>query len=222
MMRWKVILNSVFLTTLFLSPLAGQKRSAPHSAGTASRLEPFRSFAILDAKLSLLTSQQASLEASLNGRAPESGASTPAQSRAKLLNSMRVTSAEIRRLTAHLQSRYARQHRAFGVKILKLLRARANAVHRDIYVVQRAHTESSARVADERLGKGIVALVLQFQAVSGGYATTQCAAQEWTCCEPKRTKDLMPGVQAACRWTCLPNSNKCTGLLGPRIPKSPR
>jgi hypothetical protein len=222
MMRWRVILNSVLLTTLFLSPLAGQKRSVPHSAATASRLEPFRSFAILDAKLSLLTSQQASLEASLNGRAPEPGASTAAQSRAKLLNSMRVTSAEIRRLTAHLQSRYARQHRAFGVKILKLLRARANAVHRDIYVVQRAHTESSARVADERLGKGIVALVLQFQAVSGGYATTQCAAQEWTCCEPKRTKDLMPGVQAACRWTCLPNSNKCTGLLGPRIPRSPR
>jgi len=222
MMRWKVILNSVLLTTLFLSPLAGQKRSAHHSAATASRLEPFRSFAILDGKLSLLTSQQASLEASLNGRAPESAASTPAQSRAKLLNSMRVTSAEIRRLTAHLQSRYAKQHRAFGVKILKLLRARANAVHRDIYVVQRAHTESAARVADERLGKGIVALVLQFQAVSGGYATTQCAAQEWTCCEPKRKKDLMPGVQAACRWTCLPNSNKCTGLLGPRIPRSPR
>jgi hypothetical protein len=222
MMRWKVILHSVLLTTLLLNPLAGEKRSALHSARSASGLEPFRSFAILDAMLSLLTCLLASLEATLSGRGLESGASTPPQSRAKLLNNMRVTSADITRLTAHLQSRSAKQHRAFGVKILKLLRARANAVSRDIYVVQRTHTASSARLADERLGKGIVALVLQFQAVSGGYATTQCAAHEWTCCEPKRTKDLMPGEQAACRWTCLPNSNKCTGLLGPRIPRSPR
>jgi hypothetical protein len=222
MMRWKVILNSVLLTSLFLNPLAGEKRSAPHSVKTGSRLEPFRSFAILDAKLSLLTSQQASLEATLNARGPESDASTPRQSRAKLLNNMRGTSADIRRLTAHLQSRYARQHRAFGVKILELLRARANAVSRDIYLVERAGTGTSARLADERLGKRIVALVVQFQAVSGGYATTRCAAQEWTCCEPKGTKDLMPDEQAACRWTCLRNSNKCTGLLGPRIPRSPR
>jgi hypothetical protein len=222
MMLRSVILNAVFVATLFLNLLAGEKTSAPHSAKTSPRLEPFRSFAILDAKLSLLTSQQASLEATLNGRGPELRASTPPQSRAKLLNNMRVTTAEVTRLATHLQSRYAKQHRPFGVKILKLLLTRAHAVSRDIYVMQRARTEKRAQIADKRLRKRIVALVLQFQAVSGGYATTQCAAQEWTCCEPKRPRDLMPGVEAACRWTCLPKSNKCTGLLGPRIPRSPR
>jgi hypothetical protein len=216
------LLHVVLATSLLLNPMAAEKQSSARLRKTTLKPEPFRSFAILDAKLSVLTSQQASLQGALNGSGAGAHASAQSQTRSQLLNSMRIAIAQILRVTTRLQSRYARQHRSFGARIVGALRNRAKTVKHEIYRVQRAHTLSSARVADERLGNAIVALVLQFQAVSGGYATTQCATREWTCCEPKRPKDLMPGEEAACRWMCVPTARRCTGLLGPRISRDLR
>jgi hypothetical protein len=212
------LVYAVLAITLLVNPIAGQEQSSARSTKAPSKLEPFRSFAILDSKLSVLTNQQASLQGALNGN----GAGLSSQTRAKLLSNMRLTTAQIGRVAAHLQSRYARQHRPFGVHILRVLRSRANAVNHEIYFIKMAPSISDARIANERLGKRVIALVLQFQAVSGGYATTQCAAREWTCCEPKLAKDLMPGEEAACKWMCLPSANRCTGLLGPRIVRDVR
>jgi hypothetical protein len=211
------LLHAILATSLLLSPMAGQKQSSARLRKTTFKPEPFRSFAILDAKLSVLTNQQALLQGALNASGAGGHGSAQPQTRSKLLNSMRLVIAQILRVTTRLQSRYARRHRSFGARILGTLGKRAKTVNHEIYAVQRAHTLSSARTADERLGNGIVALVLQFQAVSGGYATTQCAPREWTCCEPKRPKDLMPGEEAACRWMCVATARRCTGLLGPRI-----
>jgi hypothetical protein len=216
------LLHAVLATSLLLNPMAGEKQSSARLRKTNLKPEPFRSFAILDAKLSVLTSQQASLQGALNASGAGVQGSARSQTRSKLLNNMRVVIAQILGVTTRLQSRYARQHRSFAARIFGALRSRANAVSHELHSVRRAHTLSSARTADERLGNGIVALVLQFQAVSGGYATTQCAPRDWTCCEPKRPKDLMPGEEAACRWMCVPTPRRCTGLLGPRISRDLR
>ncbi len=185
------------------------KISLAKSTTRLSSREPFRTFRDLDSKLSVLTGEQAELSRSVNG------ASTT-QSR-KLLKSMRATTTAITKLANRLERIYARQSRPFGVRMFRILGNRAMAVHHDLATLRSARTQNAGIVAQTKLDKDIIALVVQFQAVSGGHEATHCLAREWICCEPKPTKDLMPGQAAACRWSCLRSANRCTGFLGPRI-----
>jgi hypothetical protein len=83
--------------------------------------------------------------------------------------------------------------------------------------VAKAQTRSAAESAAKKLDEGIVSLVLQFQAASGGYGAARCSPGAWTCCEPKRSKDLLQSEQVACMWGCVRRAQTCTGFLGPRI-----
>jgi hypothetical protein len=83
--------------------------------------------------------------------------------------------------------------------------------------VAKAQTRSAGESAGKRLDEGIVSLVVQFQAASGGYGAARCSPGAWTCCEPKRSKDLLQSEPVACMWGCVGTSQMCTGFLGPRI-----
>jgi len=188
----------------------------------ASSEEPFRSFRVLDDKLTLLTNQQNALKAALNP--VESGSEStadPSGDRTKACRSMNFTAAGIARIAGGLERLYKGRHQSFGVQMFRTMRIKAQGVRRDVNALAKAQTRSALDVATKRLDKRIVSLVAQFQAASGGYGAARCAPGAWTCCEPKRSKDLLQSEQVACMWGCVPKAESCTGFLGPRIHRQP-
>jgi hypothetical protein len=209
-----------WLTVAALStPLVATPRRIPHGP-KASGGEPFRSFRTLDAKLTLLAHQQEALNVAFN----------PVQvgSRSKAANSQRQTTASnninstaagIVLVAGGLARLYQGRHQPFGVQMFRALRLRAEEVQRGVSAVAKAQTRSTAESAAKKLNEGIVSLVVQFQAASGGYGAARCSPGAWTCCQPKRSKDLLQSEQFACMWGCVRTAQTCTGFLGPRIPR---
>jgi len=216
MMYSKRLMAWLTLATLSTTLVAAPK-SISHSPKASNR-EPFRSFRILDAKLTLLAQQQEALIAVFNpvqvgsrSEAANSGRRTTASS------NMNSTAAGIVHIAGGLERLYQRRHQPFGVQMFRALRLRAEEVQRCVSAVAKAQTRSAAESAAKRLDEGIVSLVVQFQAAAGGYGATRCSTGAWTCCEPKRSKDLLQSEQVACMWGCVRTAQTCTGFLGPRI-----
>jgi hypothetical protein len=206
-----------FMVAVLSTPLFAAPKRIPHSR-KASNGEPFRSFRVLDAKLTLLAHQQEALNAAFNpmqvgsrSEAANSGRRTMASS------NMNSTAAGIVLVAGGLERLYQRRHQPFGGQMFRALRIRAEEVQRGVSAVANAQTRSAAESAAKSLDKGIVSLVVQFQAASGGYGAARCSPGAWTCCEPKRSKDLLQSEQVACMWGCVRMAQTCTGFLGPRI-----
>jgi hypothetical protein len=196
--------------------VAAQKRT-PHNTEASSE-EPFGSFRMLDAKLSLLTNQRDALKAAFNPVQSGSG-SIAAQSgrRTKAARSMNFTAAEIGSIAGRLERLYEGRHQGFGVQTFRLMRIKAEEVQRDLRAVAKVQTAGALDLVMKRLDERIVSLVVHFQAVSGGYGAVRCSPGAWTCCQPKRSKDPLQKEQIACMWGCVPRVDRCTGFLGPRI-----
>ncbi len=176
-----------------------------HAQSTSARTEPSYSFALLDKKLTLLSQEQLALT---NGEA---------RSRRLPARSMERTVASIVQTAARLQFLYARRRQPFGARMFRLLRSRAEAVHKAVNSLAVADNSRARQTELRAVNSRILALVIQFQAVSGGYSALRCAPREWTCCSPKRRQDLRPGESMACRWTCVSKARSCTGFRGPRL-----
>jgi hypothetical protein len=202
------------------TPLVAASRGTPQGT-KASGGEPFRSLRMLDAKLTLLAYQQEALNAAFNPVQPGSRSKAAANSgrRRTASSNMNSTAAGIVLLVGGLERLYQRRHQPFGVQMFRALRIRAEEVQRGIDAVVKAQTRSAAESAAKRLDEGIVSLVVQFQAASGGYGAARCPPGAWTCCEPKRSKDLLQSEQLACMWGCVKIAETCTGFLGPQIPR---
>jgi hypothetical protein len=216
MMDSKRLMSWLTAAALSTTLVAAPKR-IPHSP-KASNEEPFRSFRILDAKLTLLAHQREALNAAFNP-VQVGSRSEPAKSggRTTPFSNMNSTAAGIVLVAGGLERLCQRRHRPFGVQMFRALRIRAEEVQRGVSAVAKAQTRSAAESAAEALDEGIVSLVLQFQAASGGYGAARCSPGTWTCCEPKRSKDLLQSERVACMWGCVRTAQTCTGFLGPRI-----
>ena len=129
-----------------------------------------------------------------------------------------VTSAAIQRTAARLERFYGSRGERFGARIFAILRSRTHLVRGDLYAMRRARTRNQALLAQEKLNKDLVSLILEYQGASGGYSNTLCLPGTRMCCQPKRSEDLLPGEQAACKWTCVSHARACRGFLGPRLP----
>jgi hypothetical protein len=172
---------------------------------------------MLDAKLTLLAHQREALNAAFNP--VQTGCRSQAASSDSRMTSsdMDATVAGIVLVARELERLYQRRHQPFGVQMFRALRIRAEEVQRGVSAVVRAQTRSEAESAGKRLDEGIVSLVVQFQAASGGYGAVRCSPGAWTCCEPKRSKDLLQSEQVACMWGCVRTEQTCKGFFGPRI-----
>ena len=212
----KGLMAWLMVAALATNLAAAQKRT-PHNTEASSE-EPFHSFRMLDAKLSLLTNQQDALKAAFNSVQSGSG-STAAQSgrRTEAAKSMNLTAVGIGSIAGRLERLYEGRNQRFGIQTFRLIRIKAEEVQRDVSAVTQAQTGGAMELAVKRLDEGIVSLVVQFQAASGGYGAVRCSPGAWTCCEPKRSKDRLQSEQIACMWGCVPRADSCTGFLGPRI-----
>ena len=209
LMAWLTV--AALSTTLVAAP-----KCIPDSP-KASNGEPFHSFRMLDAKLTLLAHQREALNAAFNP--VQTGCrSQAANSECRTTSGdMDATVAGIVLVARELERLYQGRHQPFGVQMFRALRIRAEEVQRGVSAVVKAQTRSEAESAGKRLDEGIVSLVVQFQAASGGYGAVRCSPGAWTCCEPKRSKDLLQSEQVACMWGCVRTAPTCTGFLGPRI-----
>jgi hypothetical protein len=220
MMDPKRLMAWLTVAALSTTSVAAPKQT-PHNTKASSE-EPFRSFRMLDAKLTLLRNQQDALKAAFNPVRSGSGSiAAPSGPRTKASSSMNFTAAGIERMAGGLERLYEGRHQDFGVQMFRIMRIKAEEVQRGVNAVAKAQTRSALDLATKRLDERIVSLVLQFQAASGGYGAARCAPGAWTCCEPKRSKDLLQSEQIACMWGCVPRTESCTGFLGPHIRQQP-
>jgi hypothetical protein len=156
LMAWLTV--AALSTTLVAAP----KRTS-HSSKASSE-EPFRSFRMLDAKLTLLAHQQEALNAVLNpvqggsrSEAANSGRRTTASS------NMNSTAAGIVLVAGGLERLYQRRHQPFGVEMFRIMRIKAQEVQRGVNAVAKAQTRSALDLATKSLDERIVSLVVQFQ-----------------------------------------------------------
>jgi hypothetical protein len=191
--------------------LRSQSRVAPGPA--ISRYEPFRSFGLLDRQLTVLQSQQHSLQIAL----AKSESSTGQPPWAVAAGAIRKTAVSLEGITSHSQRLYRLRSRPYGVRLFRILQTRIENIRRGASAIESTPNRDVAKAGEQELNNQVLSLIVQFQAISGGYGATRCARRSWVCCEPKRRSDLAPGEEAACRWICVQRSQRCTGLLGPRI-----
>jgi hypothetical protein len=183
----------------------------PRAARTRAAAEPFATFHLLDRHLSLLSQQSAALQKRVDPSPRGSAKSTQPVSHSDTRR-MGQTVAAIDKLALRLKRRYRRK--PFAVRLFGRLHARAAAVKSSLRTLNSASTPARAASASSNLDKRIVALGLQYNAISGGYAALQCAPGEWTCCEPRRQQEGKP--PDACRWVCTKQTASCRGFVGAR------
>ena len=188
MMNSKRLMSWLTAVALSTTLVAAPKR-IPHSP-KASNEEPFRSFRMLDAKLTLLAHQQEALSAAFDPAQMGSRSEAADSGRRTTYSNMNSTTAGIVLIAGELERLYQRRHQPFGVQMFRALRIRAEEVQRGVSAVAKAQTRSTES-ATKRLDEGIVSLIVQFQTASGGYGAARCSPGAWTCCEPKRSKDLL-------------------------------
>jgi len=219
MMRTKRL--TVWLAVVGLSASVAVSEQTPYNTEAVSE-EPFRSFRILDAKLTLLTNQQEAFKAASNPMNSDSESiAAQTRRRKKASRAMNFAAVEIERIADGLELLYERRHQRFGVQMFKIMRIKAAEVQLGINAVAKAQTRSALNLATRRLDERILSLVTQYQAASGGYGATRCSVGAWTCCEPKRSTDSPQSERAACMWVCVPGPGSCTGFIGPRIRGQP-
>src|SRR5215831_3227504 len=117
MMRTKRL--TVWLAVVGLSASVAVSEQTPYNTEAVSE-EPFHSFRILDAKLTLLTNQQEALKAAsspMNSDSESIAART--RRRKKASRDMNFAAAEIERIAAGLELLYERRHQRFGVQMFK-------------------------------------------------------------------------------------------------------
>src|SRR6266568_3964367 len=143
-------------TSLVLAALPTIVVAAPGrvpQSGRAASGEPFRSFRLLDQKLTLLSNQQSALKAALGaGRVNSSSNNSSSESATVILRRMSSTTTAIDRIAGRLEHLYQSRHESFGVRMFKILRSRAQAVQRDVSSVRRARMPSDASAAGAKAG----------------------------------------------------------------------
>ena len=201
-----VVWLSVFSCGLYASTLMDRSRASKTHAGS----EPFATFHLLDRQLSLLGRQSAVLQKTVSS--PQPGNSKAAKTWRKAATDMGQTVNRIQKLAHSLQRRY--RGKPFARRLFGRLSARAASVQSVLRVVRSADSPVRASTAASEVDKRIVALGLEYNAITGGYAALQCAPGEWTCCEPKRQGEA--SSPDACRWLCTKKAQRCRGFVGLR------
>jgi hypothetical protein len=181
------------------------------AASKRAEEEPFRTFALIDSRLSELAKQQQALKQALAARNPRSGDrpwTAPALGAQQAAESIRL-------LGTTQQKRYARLKQSFGIRAFRQLAEDAAAVKEVAVRLKDTQEQKQAASENTDLEKRTLALVLQYQAITGGYGAAHCSPVQRPCCLPK--EDGTQGGAVACSWKCVSSAAACSqGFTGPR------
>lgn len=178
--------------------------------------EPFHTFALLDSKLSTLNKQQDELRRSI---LPEGSKATSTIPKSKVrpwtlaARAAQQTARSMNALARKQEVRYRNLKQAFGVRAFEALAREADAVADIAGVLGSTLDDSEAAKQKAVFEQRTLALVLQYQAITGGYGAVHCSSGERPCCEPKENGNAAVG----CKWVCVASAGKCgNGFTGPR------
>lgn len=198
--------------------------SIPKVAGPG---EPFNTFRSLDAQLSVLDQHMSELkrEAEKVGKIHDSKARTKAYKnlrRSKAVREVRSTIWSIEATARAVGYNRRIRNSRYGREISSALRRKAMRMNQRLDRFRYAKTSQGTDASLRDFSQSMIAFVLQFQAVSGGYGALQCGPGSWTCCRPKKVGGKGAALNG-CRWVCVETARRCrSGCLGPRTPMATR
>src|SRR5207247_8009347 len=134
-------------TSLVLAALPTIVVAAPGRIpqGRATGGEPFRSFRLLDQKLTLLSNQQSALKAALGaGRVNSSSNNSSSASATAILRRMSSTTTAIDRIAGRLERLCQSRRESFGVRTFKIVRSTAQQAQHDSRAPHRARINTNA------------------------------------------------------------------------------
>lgn len=201
-----------WIAVLLLLSAAPQLWAAAHQQASPRNI--FESFHLLDQHFTRLDTQfhvlqdaLASNESHLHGKRGWQPAAAE----------MRTTTIAIRRFSYRMCRRYEGR-RTLGHQMFARLYSSARVLQARLYLLSRTPSQKLARGEETRVEKAVLDLVLQYQAVSGGYAAATCDAGAWSCGVPRKEPRNVGYPSLGVKWICVKRLAACHGILGPRSP----
>jgi hypothetical protein len=183
---------------------------AAHAKRAPRPNEPFQTFRAMDARLS-------AVDVELTRAQQVAERTHQKKDWIEAARKARAAAISVDTLARRLRLRYRGPHRPLANRLFRPLERSSALTARDIGRALTAKNPGAASRALRAASQERLAMVLHYQAVSGGYAALRCNPGQWACCEPKRLEDPEPGVHAACSWRCTGTLAAChSGLPGPR------
>lgn len=122
-------------------------------------------------------------------------------------------------LSRHEEALYAKKRQRYGRILFRELDRRAAGMQAVMARQENQLTVSDFTRQEEKFRGQLLAFVLQFQAISGGYAALACDPGGWTCCQPRTVMGNGKTQIKGCTWRCASKVKACSGgCLGPRVP----
>jgi len=179
------------------------------------RMDVFESFHALDAQFTTLDMQFRDLQNSL---AKDRSHSASKRQWRKTARGMQTTTTHISKISYRMYSQCRRPSRQLRYQMFVLLHRRARALRICLAPVTRARSRTLAIRDSRKVQNAVLDLVLQYQAISGGYAAASCGAQKWNCGVEKNEPRTIGYPALGVKWTCVSRASACRGILGPRAP----
>jgi hypothetical protein len=184
--------------------------TTPPSRATAP--DVFESFRVLDTQFTKLDTEFNDLQ---------EGLASTTQKHAKrawprAAREMQRTTAQISRISYRMYSHSRR--RQLRYRMFKLLHQRARLLRTRLAPIGRAPSRAVARRDSPKVQTAMLNLVLQYQAISGGYAAAHCDVGAWSCGVAKKQPRIVGYPSLGVKWMCVPRTNACKGILGPKTP----
>jgi hypothetical protein len=202
----------ILATVLALSVAASAATSRPM---TTTRLDVFETFRLLDEQFSKLDGNYHDLQQALATRESQKQARKAWR---RELRKMQQATTRIRQLSRRMYSQYRRPSRDLRYRMFEQLDQGSRRLNKQLIALQQQTSRNAVQKGNSKMRRAMLDLVLQYQALSGGYAATNCEAGAWSCGvakdEPRRVGYPKLGV----KWTCAARRNSCHGILGPRTP----
>ncbi|MGZ4814517.1 MAG: hypothetical protein ACXVZV_03860 [Terriglobales bacterium] len=185
-----------------------------HSNAKAPDL--FETFRLLDEQFTQLDTQFQELQDSVAAGAAHARAKRQWRAHARAL---RPTTAHIEAESSRMYTHYRRVGRRWGYQNFALLRRDAKQLNAMMVRIAAAKSQGVAHRETRRAKLAMIDLLLQYQAISGGYAAARCDAGTWICGGPKPEPRRIGYPRSSVKWTCASRANACRGILGPRAPQ---
>ena len=188
--------------------------------------EPFSTFREIDRELSTIDSEKQKLQAQVVRAAKIRSWATRERAanalrRSQALHSLLRSSQRLVSLTAKSEALYGKRKQRYGALLFRDLRMRAKAVRSPLLRERGQRTLAGFKYEQALFSRKLLALITQFQAVSGGYGALTCDPGGWACCQPRSVKVDGKNQIRGCTWACASVARKCPGgCLGPQTPQT--
>jgi hypothetical protein len=217
MKRVSTILVCVLILVLYLSAAKTTRSTARLKTN-----EPFRTFELLDSRLAKLNREQDEIKRAITPGATKATSTKPnghSHPWTRPARHASRTATSLKVLADRQQRRYRTAKQPFGVRAFHALSKRAAAVQISAMLLSRTQDDALAAKRNAVFERDALSLVLQYQALAGGYGAMHCSAGQTPCCQQKEEPSQPPSEKVlGCKWLCVSSPKACRkGFTGSPI-----